>query len=221
MPSKPVENISGGPKSITPQQDTSPKDDRIFWTLPNFLTVENASNVPPITVREKFMLTANDSWDAVEVPFVGIVAAIGQAQNSEPSYGQGATGYAKRYGTAFADNTIGNFMTEAAFPSLLRQDPRYFQMAKGGFLRRAGYALSRLAVTRTDSGRSQFNYSEIAGNAVAAGISVTYHPPQDRSFSNTMSVWGTQLVWDGISNELKEFWPDIRRGLSRHKNSEE
>ena len=189
--------------------------------MPNFLTVENAVNVPPITVGEKFRLTAKDSWDPVEIPFVGIVAAIGQAQNSEPSYGQGAAGYGKRYGTAFADNTIGNFMTEAIFPSLLKQDPRYFQMARGGFLRRAGYALSRLVVTRTDSGHSQFNYSEIAGNGVAAGIALAYHPAEDRSFSNTMSVWGTQLVWDGISNELKEFWPDIRRRLTRHKKDEQ
>lgn len=182
--------------------------------------MENAVNVLAISVGEKFRLTAKDSFDPVEIPYIGFVAGIGQAENSEPSYGQGATGYAKRYGTAFADNAVGNFMTEAAFPSMLHQDPRYFQLAKGGFWHRAGYALSRLVVTRTDSGHSQFNYSEIAGNAVAAGIASAYHPAQDRTFSNTMSIWDTQIMWDGLANEAKEFWPDIHRWFQRKKNQQ-
>ena len=216
-------NQSGtlGAEIVAPAQgvvEAAPKNDRIFWTLPNYLTVENAASVPPLTVGGKFTLTAKDSFDPVEIPFVGLVAGIGQAQNSEPSYGQGAKGYGKRYATALADNTVGNFMTEAVFSSALRQDPRYFQLGRGGFWRRTGYALSRLIITRGDSGRSEFNTSEIAGNAAAAGLSLLYHPPQDRNFSNTMSVWGTQIVWDGFSNELKEFWPDIRRWVLKKKN---
>jgi hypothetical protein len=198
-PSKPDEKSNGDQNSTSQQQEASPKNDRIFWTLPNYLTVENAAHVPPLTIGGKFKLTAQDSFDPVEIPYIGLLAGISHAQNSEPSYGQGAAGYGRRYGTAFADNTIGNFMTEAIFPSMLRQDPRYFQLAKGGFWRRTGYAFSRLVVTRTDSGHSQFNYSEIAGNAVAAGIASTYHPAQDRTFSNTMSIWGTQIMWDGLA----------------------
>lgn len=215
--SKPDEKSDSDQSSTSQQQEASPKNDRIFWTLPNYLTVENATNVPSISAGEKFRLTSKDSFDPVEIPYIGLVAGIGQADNSEPSYGQGAKGYGKRYATAFADNTTGNFMTEAIFPSMLHQDPRYFQLAKGGFWRRAGYALSRLLVTRTDSGRSQFNYSEIAGNAVASGIAAAYHPRQDRTFSNTMSIWGTDIMWDGLANEMKEFWPDIHRWVQKKR----
>src|SRR5208282_2997465 len=95
----------------------------------------------------------------------------------------GWEGYGKRYASAFADGTIENFMTSAVLPSILRQDPRFFQKSDGGFARRTEYAVSRIFVTRTDSGHSQFNYSEIVGSALSAAISTnSYHP---RSFITT------------------------------------
>ena len=218
--SKPDENRNGDQNSESQDHQASPKNDRIFWTLPNYLTVENATHVPPLTAGGKFRLTAKDSFDPVEIPFIGMLAGISQAQNSEPLYGQGGAGYGRRYRTAFADNTLGNFMTAAVFPSMLRQDPRYFQLGKGGFWRRTGYAFSRLLITRTDSQQSQFNYSELAGNAICAGIASSYHPSQDRSFSNTMTIWSTQIMWDGVSNETKEFWPVIRRWFRRNKKEQ-
>lgn len=199
-------------------QETNPTNDRILWTLPNYLTVENADHVAPLTVKGKFKITAKDCFDPVEFPFTAILAGIGQAQDSEPSYGQGLKGYGKRFAMSFADNTLGNFVTEAVFPSMLHQDPRYFRMGEGGFLRRTGYVLSRLVVTRSDSGASQFNFSEIGGNAVASELSLAYHPVAERHLSNALDVWGTQIVWDGIASELKEFWPDMHRRLSHKKD---
>lgn len=215
---KPDQKSAADQSGKSPQEPTSPTNDRILWTLPNYLTVENEAKVPPLTVGGKFKLTAKDSFDPVEIPYIALVAGIGQAQNSDAPFGQGWKGYGKRYATAFADNTIGNFMTEAIFPSMLKQDPRYFQLGHGGFFRRLTYVVSRLVITRTDSGNSQFNYSEIVGNAVGAGIATTYHPFQDRSFGNTMSIWGTQVMWDGAANIAREFWPDVRRMLTRHKD---
>jgi hypothetical protein len=204
-----------GDKDAPPiRQQSSPQNDRIFWTLPNFLTVENAATVPPLTAGQKFKLVARSTFDPVEYPYTGLVAAINQASNSEPAFGQGFRGYAKRYGTAFADNTVGDFMTGAVFPSLLRQDPRYYQLGKGGFFRRAAYAAGRTLVTRSDSGRKEFNFSEILGNVMAAGISNAYHPAP-RTLGNDISIWWTQIGWDAASFELKEFWPDIKRRLHK------
>ncbi|MGB9403080.1 MAG: hypothetical protein WCA98_06050, partial [Candidatus Acidiferrales bacterium] len=191
-------------------------NDRLFWTLPNFLTVENAGQVPPLTSGQKFKVVARSSFDYVEYPWYGFLAGLSQAENSEPGYGQGAQGYAKRYGAAFADGTIENFMVGAVVPALIHQDPRYFQLGKGGFWHRTGYAVSRIFITRTDSGGSQFNFSEIFGSAVSAGISTySYHPSSDRTLSNTASVWGTQVGWDTVTIVIKEFWPDIRRKFSK------
>ncbi|MFZ0636107.1 MAG: hypothetical protein WAM08_11350, partial [Candidatus Acidiferrales bacterium] len=122
-------------------------NDRLFWTLPNFLTVENAGQVPPLTAGQKFKVVARSSFDYVEYPWYGFLAGLSQAENSEPGYGQGAQGYAERYGAAFADGTIENFMVGAVVPSLIHQDPRYFQLGKGGFWHRAGYAVSRIFIT--------------------------------------------------------------------------
>ena len=197
-----------------PQQTRGTSKDRLFFALPNFLTLENAKNVPPLTAAEKFKVTARGSFDPIEYVWYGALAGVSQLENSEGGYGQGAAGYGKRYGAYFADGTIENFWTSAILPSLLRQDPRYFQMGKGGFWKRTGYAMSRIVVTRTDSGHNQFNYSEVFGSAVASGISTyTYHPRGDRNLPNAMSVWGTQVGWDTCTYVVREFWPDIRRKL--------
>jgi hypothetical protein len=197
-------------------QQSGTSKDRLFYTLPNFLTLENAGQVPPLTAGQKFKVVARSSFDYVQYPWYGFLAGISQAENSEPGYGQGAAGYGKRFGAATADGTIENFMTSAVFPSLLRQDPRFFQSGKGGFWHRTGYAMSRVFVTRTDSGGSQFNFSEIFGSALSAGISTySYHPHADRTVRNSLSVWGTQVGYDTLTYVVKEFWPDIRRKLRK------
>jgi hypothetical protein len=204
-------------KKNAPQNGTS--NDRLFYALPNFLTLENSGKVAPLTVGQKFKVVTRGSFDYIQIPWYALLAGIGQAQNSEPGYGQGAEGYAKRFGADFADGTIENFMTGAVLPSLLHQDPRFFQSSEGGFWRRTGYAVSRIVVTRTDSGHSQFNFSEVFGSAASAAISTySYHPSADRTLSNTASVWGTQVAYDTLTITIKEFWPDIRRKLTKKKN---
>lgn len=216
-------------------------NDRLFFTLPNFLTLQNAGQVPPLTTGQKFKVVFRSSFDPVQYFWYGFLSGLSQAENSEPGFGQGAEGYAKRYGAAFADGTIENFMVAAVFPSLLHQDPRFFQSGKGGFTRRTEYAVSRIFVTRTDSGHSQFNYSEIVGSALSAVISTnSYHPRafittrynpstgtltyihnnSDRTLPNTLSVWGTQVGYDTITIVVKEFWPDIHRKLTHKRQGD-
>ena len=209
-------------------------NDRLFGALPNFLTVQ-AGELKPLTAKDKFKVVALGTFDKVQYPWWGLVAAVGQADNSEPAFGQGWVAYAKRYGTTAADSTIENFLVGAVLPSLIHQDPRFYQSSKGGFARRTGYAISRIFVSRSDSGHAQFNYSEIFGSASAAAISTyTYHPRStflstpsnphlfvgsDRTLANAANVWGTQVTLDTITIVLKEFWPDIQRKMShKHKN---
>jgi hypothetical protein len=210
-------------------------NDRLFYALPNFLSLENVGHVPPLTAKQKFGVVARGTFDPVQIAWFGFLSGLSQAQNSEPGFGQGAEGYGKRFGSSAADGIIENFMTQAVLPSILHQDPRFFQSGKGGFTRRAGYAVSRIFLTRTDAGGMQFNYSEIVGSAMSAAISTySYHPrstyistptnphmfiPSDRTLANTASVWGSQIGYDTISIVVKEFWPDIRRKMShKHKS---
>ena len=121
-----------------------------------------------------------------------------------PAFGQGLKGYGKRYALAFGDNTVENFVTGAVFPVVPKQDPRYYQLGKGSFLRRAAYAGLRVIITRADAGNTQFNFSEILGSASAAAISNVYHPGP-RTLGSSLDVWGTQVGWDGVGSEMKEF----------------
>jgi hypothetical protein len=194
------------------ENETGISKDRIFWTMPNFLTMENADNIPPLSAGQKFKVVGRSLIDPSEFVLIGVVAGLGQASDSNPTYGQGAQGYAKRYGTSYADNAIENFMASAVLPSLLHQDPRYYQLGHGSFVRRAGHALARVVITRTDSGKEQFNYSEVFGAGIAATISTySYHPESERSFGNVASVWSTQIGWDIVTYMIKEFWPDLRK----------
>lgn len=211
-------------------------NDRLFYTLPNFLSLENAGKVPPLSAKEKFKVVALGTFDPVQYPWWGLLSAISQADNSEPAFGQGWVGYAKRYGATAGDSTIENFMVGAVFPSILHQDPRFYQSSKGGYARRTEYAVSRIVVTRGDSGKAQFNFSEVFGSVFAAGVSTyTYHPRStyistptnphmfvgsDQTLSNAASVWGTQVALDSITLVVKEFWPDVHRKLSKKHNSD-
>jgi len=200
------------------EQETGTVNDRLFEVLPNYGTVETSENLPPLRSGQKFRIATASVFDWAAYPFNGALAAIGQAKNDPSSWGQGWGAYGKRYGASFADNSIGTYMTVAVFPSLLHEDPRYFQVGKGTFSHRAFYAMNRLFVTRKDSGSLGFNYSESVGNAAAAALSNIYHPAQDRTASRNASTFGFLILYDGLANELKEFWPDIRRKLL-HKNN--
>jgi hypothetical protein len=205
----------------TPQPQTSPptpsKSDKswgkthILWLIPNYRAEEVSDVFHPLSPKEKFKLALSDSFDPSAFLVAGFVAGINMAETQTPSFGQGAEGFAKYYGASFADQAVGNFMTETVFPIALRQDPRYFVKGSGGFWKRSGYAISREVITRGDNGKNQFNGSEIAGNAVAAGISNVYYPAAERTLGKTATKWGQQLALDTFFNVVKEFWPDVRQ----------
>lgn len=219
-PQSPAASGPQNPTGSAPDNAAKKKDDRMFYVMPNYLTVDNEAEVKPISWKEKFKITAEGAFDPYEFCIVGIVAGIRQADDSYPAFGQGFAGYGKRYGAAFADQVDGNIMVGAVYPTILRTDPRYFRMGEGGFAHRFGYAISRIFVTRKDSGGSVFNVSEFAGNATAIGIANLYYPAANRSVSSNLSNWGTQMGIDAFGNELKEFWPDVHRWILKKKHRE-
>jgi hypothetical protein len=213
-PSPPPAPEKPPPASEKQEPPAGTSNDRLFFALPNFLTVENAAKLPPLTTKQKFAVTGRTAFDASEFPWYGIIAGIRQAQNGDPSYGRGATGYAKRYGLTFVDGTIENFMVSAVAASAFHLDPRYYQLGDGGVWHRTAYSVSRIVVTRNDAGQARFNYAEILGSAAAAGLSGVYHPAEDRNLRAMLFAWESQVGYDTLAIVLKEFWPDIRRKLT-------
>src|SRR6266478_40592 len=126
------------------EKDTGTVNDRIFEVLPNYGTVENAKELPPLTTGQKFRLATAGVFDWGAYPFNVILSGIAQAKNDPKEWGQGWDAYGKRYGASFADNAIGTYMTNAIFPSMLHEDPRYYQLVHDSIVHRTVYSLSRL-----------------------------------------------------------------------------
>lgn len=211
-PDPPIAPAAAAPQAeaTLPGQPGSQIDKRIFGVLPNYRTANGTRPFTPITTKQKFTIATKDTFDYPSYVLAGVFSGLSQLDNSNPSFGQGFKGYARRYGSAVADQDLGNFMTEAIMPSILHEDPRYFQKLQGSIKGRLWYAASRVLATRTDAGNWRFNFSEFLGNGSVAAIGNWYYPDA-RGFSPTLQRMGTQIGTDAVSDVLKEFWPDIKR----------
>jgi len=220
-PNAPHGAASAKPDSPRPKVEpggSGQQTKRILWIIPNFRSVSANTYLPPQSFKEKFWLATQDSFDYSAFIYAGIFASVAMRGKSEPSFGQGAAGYGNYFGHTFADDTVENYMVEAVMPSLTKEDPRYYTLGTGGFFKRSGYALSRLLITRTDSGKKTLNVSEIVGAGAAAGIGNTYYPANSNQFVQTYQRWISQVVQDGASNMIKEFWPDVNKSVFHHKH---
>ena len=205
-------------KQGSPSSSTDNK--RILGVIPNYQTVSDPKLAfSPLTAKEKFALFAKDTFDPFTIASAAAGAALSQADDGHPQYGQGSGPYAQRFGAAMADVTTQNFFSEAVLASLIHEDPRYFRRGpEFGFWSRLGYAMSRVVITRTDSGKTRFNYSGILGMSMGIGLSNAYYP--DRSVNATVVAtrFGTSLVAASLSNILPEFWPDVHKKFFERKH---
>ena len=191
---------------------------RILGIVPNFRSVSADAKLPSQSAKEKFFETTQDSFDYSSFIFVGVLAGVAQVQNSTPQFHQGAVGYGRYYWHTFVDQADENYQVEFFFPAALHQDPRYYTLGHGGFIKRTAYAFSRVLITRTDSGNRTFNISEIAGAGGAASVSDFYYPSMDRTWTKTGQLWLLNVGLDGGTFVFKEFWPDINNIFFHQKD---
>ncbi len=189
---------------IAQEQVKEEEKQRVFGVLPNFYS-SYIWDAAPLTAGQKFNLAFHSVTDPVEFIADGVAAGVEQATNTFPGYGQGAQGYAKRFGAAYADGTIARILGSAVLPSVLHQDPRYFYKGSGSKKARVGYALSRAVVTRGDNGRSQPNYSKILGDFASGAISNAYHPAGDRGVGLTLGDGFLSIAGNAVDNLVREF----------------
>lgn len=190
---------------------------RILGIVPNFRAVSVDEQLPPQSVKDKFITTTQDSFDYSAFIFAGMLAGISQAQNSYPEFHQGAAGYGRYYWHTLADQAVENYNVEFIFPTVLKQDSRYYTLGRGGLIKRTGYSFSRILITRTDSGSETFNASEVVGAGAAAGLSSLYYPSRERTWTKVGQHWLTNVGLDGMTFIFKEFWPDINSAIFHQK----
>jgi hypothetical protein len=214
-------------KSAAPQSQLSQREraeqelkqqeqQRILGVIPNFNTTD-VQNAAPLSPGQKFRLALHSSVDPFQFVAAGLDAGISQGQDAFPGYGQGAQGYAKRFGAAYADAVSGLIWGNAIFPALMHEDPRYFRKGTGSFKHRLLYSISTTVVTKNDNGTWGPNYANVLGNIAAGGLSNVYYPSTDRGVGLTFQRAFTVTAEGAIGSVLVEFWPDIERKILHRK----
>jgi hypothetical protein len=192
------------PQVIAEEQIKEQEKQKALGFIPNYY-VSYIPDAVALNPRQKFELAWKSTVHPVTFGITGVIAGIQQAQNDFSGYGQGADGYAKRYGAAYADDAIGTMIGGFIFPSLFKQDPRYFYKGNGSKKSRLVYALANAVICKGDNGHWQANYSAMLGAVAAAGISNAYYPSKDRGadlvFENALIGIGATAA----ANVLQEF----------------
>lgn len=210
---------SSGEKSsheLAEEQLKAQEKQRVMGVMATFNTTRNRDAVP-LSPGQKFRLFFRSSTDPWPFLLAGAVAGIGQADDSYPSWGQGAQGYGKRMGAAYSDAFIGNFFGNAVLPVVLHEDPRYYQMGTGNPMRRMLWAAGSTFICKRDRGGWGPNYANVGGNMIGAAIARVYYPASERSVMDVVND-GLTVSFEGIIGaEIIEFWPDLVRHYKQKK----
>jgi Carboxypeptidase regulatory-like domain len=178
---------------------------RILGIIPNFY-VSYATDAVALNWKQKYHLAWKSSTDPFTFIAVGGAAGVQQATNTYAGYGQGAAGYARRYGATYGDVVIGTYLGSAVLPSILKQDPRYFYKGKGSTRSRILYALSTPFVCKGDNGEWQPNYSFVGGSLAAGAIATLYHPTGRHSSADVfLTTSMLRLGENAVSSVFQEF----------------
>lgn len=199
---QPIEQTPPGEKGQSPK--------RILGIIPNFQTTDiEPQDTRPLTTNEKYILAWHQMADFSAHFGNAFQAMLSQASDGQPHFGQGWDSYAARFGASEGDQVTSSLFIFGVYPTLFKQDPRYFRKGTGSVRPRIFYAVTRTVITRADSGRSTFNTSQVLGQLTQAGISNAYYPAQDRGVRGTFTDWGIGLAYTSGYNVLKEYYPDL------------
>jgi hypothetical protein len=192
-------------EQMAEQQIKQEEQQRLLGVLPNFYVVYD-KNFVPLTTKQKYKLAAMATIDPVTIGVAGLSAGVQQAQNTYAGYGQGASGYAKRFGANYANVAVGNFLGGAVFPSWFHQDPRYFYKGTGSVWSRTWYAFISCVRTKGDNGQWQPAYAAVLGDVASGAVSYSYYPASDRSGAKLLlENSALSVVEDGLNNIIQEF----------------
>jgi len=190
---------------VAQSQVAAQETQRVLGFVPNYYS-SYIWDAAPMTPKLKFKLALRAVTDPVSFLAAAGLAGVEQKHDTFPGYGQGSEGYAKRFGAAYADATIGKIVSRAILPTVLHQDPRYFYRGSGSIGSRIVYALQAAVITRGDDGRMQPNYSQVLGNFASSGISNLYRAPGDRTASLTFRNGLIMTASGAVENLLREFF---------------
>jgi hypothetical protein len=171
------------------------------------------------SVSEKWEYFKNETIAPFTLGAGAFNATVSQVTRSAPLYGRHPwpSAYPERFGASVGDIVSQNFWGDFVLASAFHEDTRYRRRGESRRLwPRVGYAVSRSVVTRPDAGGTTFNWANVLGTAMSAGLSNAYYPPRSRKASTAVTNWGTSVAGSGLANLTPEFFPDFKRWLRRH-----
>src|SRR5579863_6121166 len=174
--------------------------------------------LPPPSVSEKWNHFKEETFAPLTLGAAAFNAGVSQATDSTPLYGREFfPAYPERFGSAVGDIVSQNFFGDFLLASAFHEDTRYIRRGPSHkMVSRIAYAISRSVITRTDSGETTFNASNVLGTAMSAALSNAYYPPASRTASAASINWATSVAGSGFAHLLPEFWPDFHAWLKRH-----
>lgn len=197
------------------QSESDQPSKRVLFIVPNYRSVRVGSRLPPQSVGQKFHTAFEDTVDPADFVLAAIVAGYSYGLSSTPEFGTGGVAYGRYYWHSLADQAIENMSVEFIVPTLTHEDTRFYTLGSGGFTKRAGYALTRVLVTRSDSGHPTVNLGELLGAGLAASVSSLYYPSKERTAGTVLGQYGLDIGIDAASYFLREFDSDLSHVLSR------
>jgi len=220
LPDAPAPQLQTSDAAPATPQATPGQPKRIFGIFPNYRSVSVDQHLPPQTVRAKFITATQDSFDYSAIVFPTVIALEEQGSGAVPEFGSGGAAFVRYLWRAALDQTDENYIVEFLVPAITHEDIRYYALHKRRqrAWKRAGYAVSRLVITRADSGKETVNVGELAGAAVGASLSSTYYPASQRTAGNITARYATNLGVDIFGFLLREFWPDANHILFHGPN---
>ena len=217
-----VANLPDAPVPQDPQQTAPAEKPKLKQTIEilgkrSIFFPELAHDRGPLDARQKFELAVDETIAPSRFMGSAFTAGISQARDGLSGYGQGWSGYGKRFGSSVASNASSHLFGTFLLPSVLHEDPRYFVKIFGSPRSRILYAISRVVITRTDDGRPTFNWSNVMGGLMAEGLATSYLPDNERTAAKTFTRFGVRIGFGALDNVVKEYWPTIFKSLRMNK----
>jgi hypothetical protein len=175
--------------------------------------------IQPLTGEERFKLYLRQTYTTPGIYVkTGFFAIHDQAKETEPDWGDGASGFAKRLGSLHAGNIIQNSLT-ALGNAAVGFEPRYDRCRCDGAWPRIRHAVVRNFITYGGADDKAIR-PQIMSYAAAFGAGVTvasWEPNYPSVLTKGYQSMATQ-AWVGVViDALAEFAPDIKRMLHKNK----
>jgi hypothetical protein len=92
-------------------------------------------------------------------------------------------------------------------------DPRYDRCDCTGVKARTKHAWKRVLISRRDDGSDIFAVSNFAGAYIPPMLTDPWYPASKNTWGHKLTSGTEFLALRGVTNMLREFWPDISRKL--------